>query len=85
MNGPTYADLTAEPCPCGECLQAGVTEERRRRDPHTGRLMHGYELRRWLDARDKFMQTARAAVGPRGRHQQGFERLVSREPGEDDE
>ncbi len=76
LDGPKYADLTAEPCDCGECIQANVTSERRRRDPHTGRLMHGYELRRWLDAKAKFVETARAAVGPRGRHSAGFEKLV---------
>ncbi len=46
--------------------------------------MHGFELRRWLTARDEFKRQARAAVGAPGRHQRGFEKLAEREPGEDD-
>lgn len=69
-------DITAEPCACGECIQAGVTDERRRRDPRSGVLLHGYALRRWLEARNGFIRAARAAVGDRGRHSSGFEQLV---------
>lgn len=70
------ADIFGEPCGCGECLQAGVATERTRRDPYTGKMLHGYELRRGLDAFAEFQRLARAAVGPRGRHAKGFERLV---------
>ncbi len=73
-------DITADPCGCGECIQADVTAERRRRDPRTGELLHGYALRRWLDAKADFMAKARAAVGERGRHAKGFERLATKEP-----
>ncbi len=70
-------DITADPCGCGECIQANVANERQRRDPRSGALIHGYALRRWLDARDAFVKTARAAVGAKGRHGSGFEKLVN--------
>lgn len=69
-------DIYGPPCGCGECIQAGVAEEQTRRDPYTGRMIHGYELRRGLDAFKTFMQRARAAVGEKGRHAKGFEKLV---------
>lgn len=84
-------DIFGPICGCGECRQAGVAEERTRRDPHTGRMLHGYELRKGLDAFAAFQKAARAAVGPRGRHGKGFEKLVTpldfscatRDPGEE--
>lgn len=69
-------DIYGPICGCGECIQAGVATEQTRRDPHTGRMIHGYELRRGLDAFEAFKKAARAAVGSRGRHGKGFEKLV---------
>lgn len=61
-------DIYGDPCGCGECIQAGVAEEPTRRDPYSGRMIHGYELRRGLDAFKAFQQAARKAVGqPAGR------------------
>lgn len=77
------ADFIGEPCSCPECRQAGVTLLQTRRDPYTGVNLHGYSLKRWYAARDTFQRVARAAAGTRGRHANGLERLVSREPGEE--
>lgn len=70
-------DFITGPCGCGECLAANVAEESQRRDPHTGQWMHGYQLRRWLDARKRFQELARTVVGKKGRHANGFEKLAS--------
>jgi hypothetical protein len=75
------ADFILPPCDCPPCRQAGVSAEPGRRDPYSGRILHGEELRRWYEAKDKFVKLARKAVGSRGRHEKGFERLVQREPG----
>lgn len=69
-------DMTAAPCDCGECIEADVSGLQRRRDPRSGVLLHGYQLRAWYDARDRFMSKARAAVGARGRHADGLEPLA---------
>lgn len=69
-------DFRAAPCACPECRQAGVTDLERVRDPQTGRLLHGSELRRWYEARAQFKRLAREAVGKPGRHGAGFEWLV---------
>lgn len=69
-------DFVQGPCACSECHQAGVTELPQRRDPRSGAWLHGYHLRRWHEARAAFMTQARAAVGARGRHANGFEKLV---------
>lgn len=79
------ADFVGRPCDCPNCRQAGVTELAIRRDPRSGEWLHGYDLKRWYDAKARFEQAARAAVGERGRHAKGFERLASREPGSDDQ
>jgi hypothetical protein len=76
------ADFIGAPCACPECSQAGVSDQPIRRDPRSGRWLHGYDLKRWLQAQQDFMRAARAAVGPKGRHAQGFEPLV-REPGQE--
>lgn len=73
-------DYIGPPCRCGECVQAGVSEQEQRRDPRTGAWLHGHDLRRWLEARDTFLRRARAAVGPKGRHAAGFEPLARKEP-----
>jgi hypothetical protein len=77
------SDIQAAPCHCGECRQAGVTDLALRRDPMSGRWLHGYDLRRWYTAKAEFIRKARAAIGAPGRHANGFERLVNRDPGEE--
>jgi len=69
-------DFIGVPCECPPCRQAGMSDRPTRRDPRTGAMLHGQDLRRWYEARDSFMQLARASVGPRGRHASGFERLA---------
>jgi hypothetical protein len=70
------SDFVGFPCGCGECVQAGVSNREQRRDPHTGKWLHGYALKRWYESRDRFQQLARAAAGKPGRHAAGFEKLV---------
>jgi hypothetical protein len=65
------------PCPCIPCEQAGVSTKPQVRDRHTGQWLHGAQLRRWHEAREKFFTEARKAVGARGRHAAGFEKLVN--------
>jgi len=78
------ADHVGPPCSCPLCVQAGVTQLEARRDPRSGVWLHGYDLKRWYEARDQFRRAARSAVGEPGRHAKGFERLATREPGSDD-
>lgn len=80
-------DVLAPPCGCPECHQAGVQTLGQRRDPHSGRLLHGSALRRWHEEKAKFFAKARrAALGPKGPRGGGFTRLtVERVPGEDDD
>lgn len=77
-------DFEADPCACPLCVQAGVTKKFLRRDPHSGKWLHGYDLKRWHEAHDRFQALARAVVGAPGRHANGFEKLAERQPGEDD-
>lgn len=70
------ADFIGEPCECPECYQAQVTDKPLRRDPMTPKWLHGHELRRWYEAKAQFEQQARAAVGGKGRHAGGFEKLA---------
>ena len=51
----TTEDFIQPPCSCPECHQAGVSHLRVRRDPYSGRLLHGYSLRRWYEAQARFM------------------------------
>lgn len=76
--------LTGPPCGCAECIEADVATEQTRRDPDTGAMLHGWALRRGIDAFKAFQVAARAAVGPSRRRGGVFERLA-REPGSDDE
>lgn len=71
-------DFQRDSCTCPECTQAGVSTVPQIRDRHSGAYMHGYDLKRWYTARERFRTAARAAVGPRGRHDNGFEKLVNR-------
>lgn len=71
------ADFILPPCvDCVECREAGVNGWERRRDPHTGRVLHGYELAKWHADYQRTMAKARAAVGAKGRHVKGFVKLV---------
>ncbi len=78
------ADLYGPVCGCQECRAAGVEREQTRRDPATGRLLHGFELKRGLEAFARFQREARAAIGPKQARGGGFTRLVrERDPGEE--
>jgi hypothetical protein len=55
------ADYIGPPCKCGECVQAGVSTRRQRRDPHSGEWLHGYRLRHWYEAWYRY-RAALAAV-----------------------
>lgn len=68
--------MIGKPCGCGECIQAGVANEPTRRDPVTRRLLHGYDLRRGLDAFKRFQEVARAAVGPKSARGGVFKKLA---------
>lgn len=57
-------DVQGEPCACEACVLAGVSGRPVRRDPRTGRWMHGRELRKWWDAHDAFW--ARVKQAPKG-------------------
>lgn len=71
-------DFIGPPCSCGECVQAGMSQYEQVRDPLSGAWLHGYALKHWYDARERFRDAARAAVGDRGRHGGGFEKLVKK-------
>ncbi len=73
------SDFVLPPCACGQCVQAGVETLELRRDPHTGEVLHGYALKRWYESYEQFKALARQAVGQRGRHGVGFEKLVGGE------
>lgn len=47
-------DFLREPCRCPPCQQAGVSDRQQVRDRTSGAWLHGYELKRWWQARDKF-------------------------------
>lgn len=72
-----HHDFRQPPCKCPDCRQADVTDLEQVRDPHTGKFLHGHALRNWYLARDEFKRRARAAVGAKGRHAAGFEKLVN--------
>lgn len=52
-----------EPCHCAECRQAGVDALESVVNTKTGEALHGYPLKRWHAARDKFLATARKIAG----------------------
>lgn len=47
-------DFEREPCDCGECRQAGVSDRPQLRSARTGAFLHGYELKRVYEAQDAF-------------------------------
>jgi hypothetical protein len=49
-----HEDFEREPCQCGDCQQAGVSNLIQIRDRLTGRWIHGYPLKKWYEARDAF-------------------------------
>lgn len=69
------ADFIGPCCDCPPCQQSGVSDRPTRRDPATGRWLHGHALWSWYEAKSRFEATARQAVGERGRHNR-MERLV---------
>jgi hypothetical protein len=60
-----HEDFEREPCQCGDCLQAGVSALVQVRDWYTGAWLHGYDLQRWYDARDRFWNTFHEQVKQR--------------------
>lgn len=57
-------DYIGEPCGCEACTVAGVSDRPTRRDPWTGRVLHGRELRRWYEAKATFEAwTAKVRAG----------------------
>lgn len=48
-------DFEREACTCGECVQADVSGKPQRRDPGTGRWLHGHDLKRLYDAADRVL------------------------------
>lgn len=47
-------DFEQAPCGCAACIQAGVSEKPQVRDFYTGAWLHGYDLKRLHEAREKF-------------------------------
>jgi len=59
-------DFIREPCSCGECQQAGVSALEQRRDPWTGKWLHGYDLKRWYQAKDTVREKFNAMISGKG-------------------
>lgn len=60
------ADFEREPCQCPECRQAGVDDKPQRRDPQTGKWLHGYALKRGYDAADACLEAVRKLAQGKG-------------------
>lgn len=56
-------DFEGKPCSCGECVQAQVSGKPIRRDPRTGAWLHGYKLRRVIEAEERFWKEFRDKFG----------------------
>ena len=56
-------DYTRPPCPCVDCRQAGVSAREQIRDRVTGQFLHGYDLKRWYEARESFWKRFHEQVG----------------------
>lgn len=54
-----------DPCSCAECRQAGVDTLPSVVNTKTGESLHGYPLKRWIDARDKFVADYKRASDPK--------------------
>lgn len=59
----TITQTLSSPCPCAECRQAGVSDLPQVVNGKTGEALHGYPLKRWHEARDKFLADYKRAVG----------------------
>lgn len=57
------SDFEQAPCPCGECVQAGVAGFPQLRDWSSGKWLHGYDLKRVYEAKDAFWKKAHEAFG----------------------
>lgn len=53
-------DYESPPCHCPDCSQAGVTDKPLRRDPRSGKWLHGYALKAVYDAEADFWARVRA-------------------------
>lgn len=49
------------PCACSACVEAGVQARRIRLDPQSREWLHGEPLKRWYDARDRFIEARNGA------------------------
>lgn len=58
-------DFIGPPCGCHLCTVAGVSNLEIRRDPWTGRWLHGVDLRRWYQARERF-RALKQTTKPKG-------------------
>lgn len=47
-------DIEGAPCLCPECHQAGVSELPLVRDPQSAEWLHGYRLKRWYEAKNRY-------------------------------
>jgi hypothetical protein len=61
-----WEDFEREPCGCGECVQAGVSGRPQKRDPQTGKWLHGYDLKRLYQAQDSFWKKFKAMASTKG-------------------
>lgn len=55
--------VLGDPCGCAECYQAGVSDQQTVIDMRTGAELHGYEKKRWYEARDQFLRDFKAWAG----------------------
>lgn len=49
-----------EPCTCPQCYQAGVSTRPQVKSWKSGEWLHGYELKRVIEARDAFWRVVNA-------------------------
>lgn len=54
------------PCTCGDCQQAGVSHLNQRRDPFSGKWLHGYDLKRLYDAADACREMVKKLASMKG-------------------
>ena len=59
-------DFIAQPCACPACEQAGVSDRDQIRDRVSGAWLHGYDLKRWYEAKDAFWRRFHETVAGKG-------------------
>lgn len=50
----TFQPSQREPCRCPQCFQAGVSEKPQLRSRRNGEWLHGYDLKRVIEAQEEF-------------------------------